>query len=162
QARLMREVESGRQASLQMEKRYIRKDGSLVWVNLTASLVRDAAGLPLYWIAMAENISERKRASEELRVSEERFRLAAATASDLIFEANLDTGEVELIGDGLTGREREDGRRRTIDALVESIHPDDRERLICIIESHKETRQPFRAELRLLVPDGPARSVTVH
>lgn len=49
-----------------MEKRYIRKGGSLVWVNLTASLLRDAEGTPLYFISVVEDISARKQMEEDL------------------------------------------------------------------------------------------------
>ncbi len=57
-----------------MEKRYIRKDASVVWVNLTASLVREADGSPRYFIAVVEDISERKRTEQALRDSEEAVR----------------------------------------------------------------------------------------
>ena len=50
-----------------MEKRYYRKDGSVVWVNLTGSLVRQPSGEPSYFIAVLEDISERKRAEEAVR-----------------------------------------------------------------------------------------------
>ncbi|MDB5310908.1 MAG: domain S-box protein [Gemmataceae bacterium] len=50
-----------------LEKRYLRKDGSLVWVELFVSLQRDAAGKPAYAIAMLQDISERKRLEGELR-----------------------------------------------------------------------------------------------
>ena len=44
-----------------MEKRYIKKDRSIVWVNLTASLVRGSTGEPKYFICVVEDISARKR-----------------------------------------------------------------------------------------------------
>ena len=56
-----------------MEKRYIRKDGSLIWINLTVSLVRDISGAPKYFISVIEDITERNRAAAALRQSEERF-----------------------------------------------------------------------------------------
>ena len=43
------------------EKRYVRKHGSVVWIHLTASLVRDAEGNPAHFIAVIENIDDRKR-----------------------------------------------------------------------------------------------------
>lgn len=58
---------SGESASLSAEKRYVRKDGSLVWVNRTVSLVRDAEGQPLYYLRVVEDITERKRLEAELR-----------------------------------------------------------------------------------------------
>jgi PAS domain S-box-containing protein len=50
-----------------MEKRYIRKDRSLVWINLTVSMVRTAAGEPRHFISVVEDITERKRAEDDLR-----------------------------------------------------------------------------------------------
>ncbi len=49
-----------------LEKRFICKDGSIVWVNLAAHLVRSAAGVPLYFISAVQDITERKRAEEGL------------------------------------------------------------------------------------------------
>ncbi len=66
-----------------LEKRYLRKDGSTVWVNLTVSLVRDALGEPAYFIAAIEDISERKKAEEErdlLLVKEQLARAEAVEA----------------------------------------------------------------------------------
>jgi two-component system, sensor histidine kinase and response regulator len=54
-----------------LEKRYRRKDHSLVWVDLSASLQRDATGLPAYAIAIIQDISERKRLEGELRQAKE-------------------------------------------------------------------------------------------
>ena len=63
-----------------MEKRYVRKDGSPVWVNLTVSLVREASGEPRYFIAVVEDISERKRVEEERDLLLVREQLARAEA----------------------------------------------------------------------------------
>jgi len=49
-----------------MEKRYYRKDKSLVWINLTVALVRDDAGQPKYFISVIEDISRRKSVEEQL------------------------------------------------------------------------------------------------
>jgi PAS domain S-box-containing protein len=51
------------------EKRYVRKDGTLVWAHITTSLARDEQGAPLYLIVVAQDISARKQAEEALRVS---------------------------------------------------------------------------------------------
>jgi PAS domain S-box-containing protein len=56
------------------EKRYIRKDGTPIWVNLTASPAREAVGEPKYMIAVIEDISERKQAEWALGQSTERLR----------------------------------------------------------------------------------------
>ncbi len=50
-----------------MEKRYIRKDSSIVWVNLTVSLTHQPSDEPKYFIGVIEDISRRKQAEEELQ-----------------------------------------------------------------------------------------------
>jgi len=57
------------------EKRYRRKDGSYVWVNLTASLVRDANGQPRYLVKVIEDISQRKAAEEALKAKTDEMNL---------------------------------------------------------------------------------------
>ncbi|GCE11493.1 sensor histidine kinase [Tengunoibacter tsumagoiensis] len=55
----------GHSETYALEKRYIRKDGSIIWINLTVSLVRDEMNRPLYFISVVEDISERKRVEAE-------------------------------------------------------------------------------------------------
>ncbi|MBI4545889.1 MAG: diguanylate cyclase, partial [Gemmatimonadetes bacterium] len=72
--RLFQEVVEGRRDHYQIEKRYIRKDGQVVWGRLTASLVCGPDGAPSFGIGMVEDITEAKHAEVALRVSEERYR----------------------------------------------------------------------------------------
>jgi diguanylate cyclase (GGDEF)-like protein/PAS domain S-box-containing protein len=60
------ELASGRQSVYQTEKRYRRKDGGVVWVALSVSLVRDDEGRPLSLISQMQDISDRKAAEREL------------------------------------------------------------------------------------------------
>jgi two-component system, cell cycle sensor histidine kinase and response regulator CckA len=60
------EMVDGKRSNFEMEKRYIRKDGTVVWVHLTVSLIRNQAGRPKYAVAMVGEITERKRAEEGL------------------------------------------------------------------------------------------------
>jgi len=75
-------------SSYDMEKRYIRKDGSPIWINLTVSLVREADGAPKYFIAVIEDIAHRKqteamlaRRREELRHSNQELQQFAYVVS---------------------------------------------------------------------------------
>ena len=61
-------VVRGEAPDYRMEKRYIRKDGALVWVNVNMTVIRDAAGQPLRTVAAIEDITERKHTEEQLRV----------------------------------------------------------------------------------------------
>jgi formate hydrogenlyase transcriptional activator len=63
----VRQVLSGEIKTYSMEKRYFRKDRSLVWVDLAVSLVRTAAGEPKHFISVVADITDRKRAEEQLR-----------------------------------------------------------------------------------------------
>jgi len=65
----------------QIEKRYIKKGGEIIWVRVTLSAVRDSQGKLLYLVSMIEDITESKRAQERLRESEERFRAVFENAA---------------------------------------------------------------------------------
>jgi two-component system, cell cycle sensor histidine kinase and response regulator CckA len=58
------------------DKRYMRKDGSMVWAHLTTSLAHDVEGRPTYLITVIEDVSARKLAEEALRKSELQLRQA--------------------------------------------------------------------------------------
>ncbi len=77
---LMRRLLEDEVQTYTIEKRYVRRDGSNVWVNLTVSLVRDSSGEPTYFIAVVEDISERKKAEEERDLLLVREQLARAEA----------------------------------------------------------------------------------
>ena len=69
-----------------MEKRYVKKSGELMWVSLTASVIRDREGKPLHGLGMIEDITERKRAEEELRILTQRLSLATRSAAMGVWE----------------------------------------------------------------------------
>ncbi|HET7105576.1 MAG TPA: PAS domain S-box protein [Candidatus Acidoferrum sp.] len=64
----------GEMEHLHLEKRYLRRDGRVVWASVELSLLRDAAGTPQYILGLAADITERKHAEEELRSSERQLR----------------------------------------------------------------------------------------
>ncbi len=66
---------SGKIDSLNLTKRYIKKDGSILWANLQTSLRRDKDGKPLYFISSIVDITERMIAQQSLQKSEEKYRL---------------------------------------------------------------------------------------
>jgi PAS domain S-box-containing protein len=56
------------------EKRFLRKDGGVVWTLTTVTLLKDAAGKPQFFLGVIEDVTSRKRAEKASRESEERFR----------------------------------------------------------------------------------------
>ena len=86
-------VMAGEMDSARLEKRYLRKDGAVVWLAIAIALERDAAGRPLYAISVLDDITSRKHAEEALRQSEELFRktfeLAASGVAHVSLEGRL-------------------------------------------------------------------------
>jgi len=65
---------SGELDAVRLEKRYVKKDRSIVWVKFTMTVERDFEGNPLYEIAVYDDITAQRDAEERLRESEARFR----------------------------------------------------------------------------------------
>lgn len=85
-----RELQEGAIGSYLLEKRYLRKDGSVVWVQLTRSLLRNDDGTPESFISIIEDIGGRKEAEERLRRSEAHLRQAADTMPQLVWVTAAD------------------------------------------------------------------------
>jgi PAS domain S-box-containing protein len=64
---LVEQLLRGELSSIAVEKRYLRKDGGVVWANLLLSLHRSASGDPVHFVAVVEDITRQKRADEERR-----------------------------------------------------------------------------------------------
>src|SRR5215470_11979891 len=87
---LFQQLRAGSIDRYQLDKRYFRRDGSLVWGRLSISLLNSPPS-PLV-IAMVEDITAKKVADEALRASEERLRLAQQAARIGTFERDIRTG----------------------------------------------------------------------
>lgn len=91
-----KEVLAGTRDQYQVEKRYMHKYGRVHWMRQSASAVRDSDGKLLYLITIAEDIDERKRAVEELRESEARFRAMFNSAAVGVAVMTLDRRIIQI------------------------------------------------------------------
>jgi PAS domain S-box-containing protein len=114
-----RRLLSGEIETYSMEKRYVKKDNSIVWTNLTGSLVREPSGKPKYLIAVIEDISERKWAEETIReVREaERQRIAYDLHDGALQDLTYALAEAQLVQETLEDPELNHRLERTIEAL---------------------------------------------
>jgi PAS domain S-box-containing protein len=84
----VRRMLDGSLSHYDMEKRYLHKDGHIVWVLLSVSLVRDAMGRPMYFVSQIQDITDRKLAAE----SELRYRTVADLVPGFVFEGIVRDG----------------------------------------------------------------------
>lgn len=85
----IRRIRSGELPEYKMEKRYIRKDGTVIWVNLTVSIVRAANGEPLYLVGFIEDITERREAQSQASRSLSLLRATLESTADGILVVDL-------------------------------------------------------------------------
>src|SRR3954469_16430845 len=78
----IRRIRDGELPEYRMEKRYVRKDGSIIWVNLTVSIVRSIDGQPLYLVGFIEDITQRREAQAEASRSLSLLRATLESTAD--------------------------------------------------------------------------------
>src|SRR5262249_25812854 len=73
------------------ERRWIRKDGKIIWVSTTTSLFRAPDATPLYTTSVVQDVTSRKEAELALQISQERFRLIQAATGVATWEWEIPT-----------------------------------------------------------------------
>ncbi len=92
----VRSLLAGEKENYILEKRYIRKDGQFIWVQITASLVRNPQGIPKHFLRVVQDISTSKAAELAVRESEARLREQAQRVSLLNQLSNQIRNSLEL------------------------------------------------------------------
>ena len=125
-------IRSGELPEYRMEKRYVRKDGEVIWVHQTVSIVRAVTGDPLYLVGFIDDITDRRNAQREASRSFSLLRATLESTADGILVVDLD-GKIlsfnqkmadmwdipaEIFSSG-------DDQRAIGAALDKLVHPDD-------------------------------------
>jgi len=138
--------EAGHEA-IRFENRYRCRDGSYRWISWNSHPIVEE-GLV---IAIGRDITERKRAEQVLRGSEERFRALATASSDVVYRMSPDWSEMRhLVGRDFIADTDEPSHHW----LQKYIHPDDQPRMMAAIQEAIRTRSVFELEHQVLRVDG--------
>ena len=155
---MCRRLVAGKSTAFDVEKRYIHKNGNVVWARTTVNVVRDGAGRPLRNIAVIQDLNARKQAEHDLQASKDRLQLALDAAQlgwwrydpfRRVFSADARTQEVFDV----------DKNEATLEEIVNLVHPDDVERVLTALEARLDPINPSRSatEFRLRRARGEVR-----
>jgi PAS domain S-box-containing protein len=130
-----------------------KKDGELVAISITASPIFTPEGKVVGLSAIERDITERKRQETILRNSEERFRLAAQAGKMFAYEWDAATDEVVRSEESTNILGIDQAVRITSQQALESIHPDDREKVAAAMAALSAENPRLKISYRILRPD---------
>lgn len=142
----------GKRRRAQYEKRYIHKDGHIVWVEITTALERDKNSEPLYFLTTINDITGRKQMETALIESQTLYRLLAEHSSDVVTLIDS-VGKVKYASPSTyyrLGYTESDLLGLDTPGILMHVHPDDRERIGLEIKRGRQLKLPTsRYEYRL-------------
>src|SRR5918994_2009372 len=145
------------------EYRIIRPDGEVVWVRDSCMLVLSDEGKRLAWQGVIEDITNEKRAAQQMKDSDARYRALVERVPAVVYEMDPDderrTLYVSRHVEQVLGYSRAEWLDQP-DIWIELLHADDREVVLAAHDRHSETGEPWDLEYRLIASDG--RVVWVH
>ena len=148
-----RRMRTGEIESEHFEKRYLRKDGATVWVDLTVALVRDAGGKPEYEIAVFDDISDRMAADAALRAQTERLQIGQTAARMIIMDRDIPNDRL-IWSDSpewLRGPLPASGR---YPLFKDQVHAEDRAQFVAARDAAIESNRGGSVKFRIVRTDG--------
>lgn len=156
QRKMTKALCSGEVSEYNIQKRYIRKDQSVAWVDITCTALWKAGGTPTAHIAIVQDITDRKLAEIALKESEERWSFALDGSNQGVWDLNLENNQIflspkckEMLGYA------EEQISSDMDEWVKLIHPDD---IPCLVSAKlaalEGSVRSFENEHRKFTADG--------
>jgi PAS domain S-box-containing protein len=146
------------QETHRFEKRFIRKDGKIVWTDVNTILLRDPEGKPLHFVTHVWDISKRKKAETALRESENRFRTLMENIPGAVYRCSMDNDwTMHYLSDviknicGYPAKDFINNEKRTYNSI---IHPDDQGRVSNTIHKALNNDKRYEIEYRILHKKG--------
>ena len=152
---LIEECRAGQRQHYQIEKRFLRSDGSFVWGNLIASVQSDNSGQPKLALYMVYDITKQEAAAEAILRSQRQYRDVVNSIDGIVWEADPDTFQFTFVShqaQALLGYPIEDWFEA--DFWFNHVHPDDRDRAFNACLRAIEKRQALDLEYRMIAADG--------
>jgi diguanylate cyclase (GGDEF)-like protein/PAS domain S-box-containing protein len=153
----LQQLYGGEQSSITLEKRYIRKDGTVLWTNTVLSILRDEDGQPISDIAIVEDITRRKQVEQVLNDERNLF----ISGPTMVFKWSPDPGwpilYVSPNVEAQLGYAPATLTARTV-TFRQLMHPDDCDRIRSEIDDYTATKTQYYAqEYRLRHANGEYR-----
>ena len=139
-----------------LEAAWTRQDGSVIFVRESARVVRADTGQELYYDGIVEDITERKRAEEGLRQSEEKYRSIVLNIPEVVWTVDSD-GHIAFISpniERLSGFTAEEAYQTGPGLLFESVHAEDKPGLKAAFAALFGTGKGYDVECRAQRKDG--------
>lgn len=133
-----------------LEKRYLRKDGQIIWALLAVSLVRNSEGQPLYLITQIEDFTGLKQSQDVNRYLMQRITLANEAGEIGVWEWNLKTGEMSWDKRMFQIYGLPEEGKATYLTWANSLHPVDRQVAIDAFDDAIKASAPVDIVFRIL------------
>ncbi len=141
---------SGECDQYRLEKRFIRKDGSVIWTEIIVGCIRKSDVSVDYVVCVIDDITERKRVAQELALTADRLQLATKAGGVGIWDYdavnNVFTWDDQMFALYGTTRDAFDG---SYAAWTSRVHPDDRERADSAMKQALDGVENFNTEFRV-------------
>jgi PAS domain S-box-containing protein len=165
---LITELLEGKRRQFQIEKKYLRKDGSSIWVSNNVSLVPGTERVPRFIMALSEDITQRKRAEEALQQSEgylaeaQKLTHTGSWAAQVSQKENVYWSNVYWSKEmyRIFGLDPGPTPPSYIE-VIRRMHPEDARYYTPVVEQAIRDRTDFEIDYRLLLPDGAAKYIHV-